>query len=54
MAKVTNRQSALKPQDLFALLALLSRRDAPGNYAELAAATGLAASAVHASPKRGW
>jgi len=52
MAKVINQQSALKPQDLFVLLALLSRGDAPGNYAELAAATGLAASAVHASLKR--
>ena len=52
MAKVVNQQSALKPQDLFVLLALLSRGDAPGNYAELAAATGLAASAVHASLKR--
>ena len=52
MAKVINQQSALKPQDLFVLFALLSRSDAPGNYAELAAATGLAASAVHASLKR--
>ena len=54
MAKVINQQSALKPQDLFVLFALLSRGDTPGSYADLAAATGLAASAVHASPKRGW
>ena len=52
MAKILNQQYALKPQDLFVLLAMLSRGDAPGGYAELAAATGLAASAVHASLKR--
>lgn len=52
MAKGINQQFALKPQDLFVLLALLSRGDAPGSYVELATATGLAASAVHASLKR--
>ncbi len=52
MAKIFNSQSSLKPQDLFVLLALLSREGTPGNYAELADATGLAASAVHASLKR--
>ena len=52
MANVLNQQYALKPQDLFVLLAMLGRGDAPGGYAELATATGLAASAVHASLKR--
>ncbi len=52
MAKILNQQTALKPQDLFVLLAMLSRADAPCNYATLATATGLAASAVHASLKR--
>ena len=52
MAKVINQQYALKPQDLFVILSMLGRTDAPGGYAELAAATGLAASAVHASLKR--
>ena len=52
MAKIINRQSALKPQDLFVLMAMMSREGVPFNYAELAAATGLAASAVHASLKR--
>ena len=52
MAKIINRQSALKPQDLFVLLAMMSREESAFNYAELAEATGLAASAVHASLKR--
>lgn len=52
MAKILNRQVFLKPQDLFVLLALLCRSNTPDNYAALAAATGLAASAVHASLKR--
>ena len=43
---------ALKAQDLLVLLAMLSRRDAPGSYTELAAATGLVASAVHGSLNR--
>jgi hypothetical protein len=52
MAKVSNRQPLLKPQDLFVLLALLSRGDRASGYAEMAAQTGLALSAVHASLKR--
>lgn len=52
MAKVSNRQLALKPQDLYLLLALLSRGAREASYPELAAQTGLAASAVHAALKR--
>ena len=52
MSKAINRQIALKPQDLVVLLAALSRAPVSCSYAELADATGLAASAVHASIKR--
>ncbi len=53
MPKITNRQIALKPQDLYVVLALLSRAAPPASlYPELAALTGLAVSAVHASLKR--
>lgn len=52
MAKRPNLQPALKPQDLFVLLALIARGGKPANYADLAAQTGLALSAVHASLKR--
>lgn len=52
MAKISNRQTVLKPQDLFVLLALLGRGGRGGGYAEMAALTGLAISAVHASLKR--
>ena len=53
MPKIANRQIALKPQDLYVVLALLSRAEPPGSlYPELAALTGLAVSAVHASLKR--
>lgn len=52
MARISNRQTALKPQDLFVLLALLARADGGVTYPELAAQTGLAISAVHASLKR--
>lgn len=52
MAKISNRQAALKPQDLYVLLALLSREDASAGYAELAEQTGLAVSAVHGALKR--
>ncbi|MBX5463887.1 MAG: MarR family transcriptional regulator [Steroidobacteraceae bacterium] len=41
----------LKPQDLLVLFAM-SARGEPGTYADLAAHTGLAASAVHAALKR--
>jgi hypothetical protein len=52
MAKIGNRQIALKPQDLFVLLALLRRGGGEVTYPELAEQTGLAISAVHASLKR--
>lgn len=52
MAKISNRQTALKPQDLFVLLALLGRSGGSVTYPELAAQTGLAISAVHAALKR--
>lgn len=52
MAKISNRQPALKPQDLFVLLALLSRGEGSATYPELAEQTGLALSAVHAALKR--
>lgn len=52
MAKITNRQPALKPQDLYVLLALLSRGGDHATYPDLATQTGLAASAVHGALKR--
>ena len=53
MPSISNRQIALKPQDLYVVLALLSRAEPPASlYPELAALTGLAVSAVHASLKR--
>jgi hypothetical protein len=52
MARIGNRQWALKPQDLYVLLALLSYGGKGVTYAELADKTGLAPSAVHASLKR--
>lgn len=52
VAKISNRQPALKPQDLFVLLALLSRGEGSATYLELAEQTGLALSAVHAALKR--
>jgi hypothetical protein len=52
MSKISNRQMALKPQDLFVLMALLSRGEGNFTYPELAAQTGLAISAVHSALKR--
>lgn len=52
MAKISNKQPVLKPQDLYVLLALLSRSGVSVGYPELAEQTGLAASAVHAALKR--
>lgn len=52
MAQISNRQLVLKPQDLFVLLALLSRGEGAFTYPDLAAQTGLAVSAVHAALKR--
>lgn len=51
MASLSTQQVALKPQDLLVLLAL-SARGAATTYADLAAQTGLAGSAVHSSLKR--
>ena len=47
MPKISNRQTALKPQDLSVLLALLSRGDSSAGYAERGEQSGLAVSAVH-------
>ena len=52
MAKISNRQIALKPQDLYVLLVLLSRGGGSVGYPELAEQTGLAVSAVHGAVKR--
>ena len=52
MAKISNRQPSLKPQDLYVLLALLGRGGGNATYPDLAAQTGLAASAVHSALKR--
>ena len=52
MPRISNRQPVLKPQDLFVLLVMLSRNQDTMGYADLAAHTGLAISAVHASLKR--
>ena len=53
MPKIANRQIALKPQDLFVVLALHSRAEPLASlYPDLAALTGLAVSAVHAALKR--
>lgn len=51
MAKISNRQTVLKPQDLYVLFALLSRGGS-ASYPELAEQTGLAVSAVHGALKR--
>lgn len=52
MPKISNRQAVLKPQDLYVLLALLSRDGGSASYTELAEQTGLAISAVHGALKR--
>jgi hypothetical protein len=52
MARSSTVQLAVKPQDLYVLFALLTRRDSEPTYAQLGAQTGLAPSAVHASMKR--
>lgn len=52
MPKLSNRQAVLKPQDLFLLMALLSRGDGSVGYVELAEQTGLAVSAVHGALRR--
>jgi hypothetical protein len=52
MPKLSSRQGALKPHDLYVLLALLSRTEGDAGYTALAEQTGLAISAVHAALKR--
>jgi len=52
MPSISNRQLVLKPQDLYVLLALLSRDNGAVTYPDLAAQTGLASSAVHGALKR--
>jgi hypothetical protein len=52
MARMSNQQVALKPQDLFVLLALASLENGTASYPQLAAQTGLAGSAVHGALKR--
>ena len=56
MAKLVNRQSALKPQDVVVVLALLCRADQTetetNTYLDLSRMTGLAPSAVHGALKR--
>jgi hypothetical protein len=52
MAKISNQQFALKPQDLYVLLAMLVGQAKGATYPELSVQTGLAPSAVHASLKR--
>jgi hypothetical protein len=52
MARADVQQIALKPQDLLVLFALLGHESGSASYPELAAQTGLAASAVHGAAKR--
>lgn len=52
MAKISNKQTVLRPQDLYVLLALLSRGSGSVGYPELAEQTGLAVSAAHGALKR--
>jgi hypothetical protein len=52
MSDRNDRQMALKPQDLYLLLALLAQGGEGTTYPELSAFTGLAMSAVHAALKR--
>jgi hypothetical protein len=52
MRRPVNRQIVLKPQDFFLLLALVTIKDGPPTYPDLAALTGLSMSEVHAALKR--
>lgn len=52
MSRVLNQQFALKPQDLYVLLALLVGKAPNATYPDLALRTGLAPSAVHSALKR--
>ncbi len=52
MARLSNRQPVLKPQDLYLLLVLASGLDRGTTYPELAESSGLSMSEVHAALKR--
>lgn len=52
MPRLPNRQTTLKPQDFYLLLALTACGDQGTTYPELAAFTGLSMSEVHAALKR--
>lgn len=52
MRRSANRQPALKPQDLYLLLALLARQGEPVTYPELAALAGVSMSEVHGALRR--
>ncbi len=52
MAKITNKQGSLKPQDLFVLLVILSNGGTFKNYLALSVYTGLSLSALHGAMKR--
>ncbi len=52
MRRSVNRQPALKPQDLYLLLALLAMRGEVLTYPELAAFSGVSMSEVHGALKR--
>lgn len=52
MARFSNRQPVLKPQDLYALLVLAAARGQGTTYPELASMSGLSMSEVHGALKR--
>jgi len=52
MSPIVNRQPALKPQDLYVLLALLSRTEGATTYPDLARFAGISVSESHSSLKR--
>jgi hypothetical protein len=52
MAKLSNRQPVLKPQDFYLLLVLAFCRDGGTTYPELAEFSGLSMSEIHAALKR--
>jgi hypothetical protein len=52
LRRVVNKQPALKSQDFYLLLVLLSSRDQAMTYPELAALSGLSMSEVHGALKR--
>lgn len=52
MRRISNKQPALKAQDLYLMLALLARRGEVITYSELASYSGLSMSEVHGALKR--